>query len=102
MDPLSRPEMTTISHRQVMFKELNEGKLPNQLKIFSGRSNGGGSEVKIRAMEKTGTLNESNNAFLEYLTTDYSHEILAKKQNKNKFRDWKHLLQQCKQAGEHL
>ena len=75
---LSRPEMTTISHMKVMLKELSEGKLPDQLKFFSGRGSRGGSELKIPAMEKIRLLNERNNAFLEYLTTDYTREILAK------------------------
>ena len=70
--------MTTISHMKVMLKELSEGKLPDQLKFFSGRGSRGGSELKIPAMEKIRLLNERNNAFLEYLTTDYTREILAK------------------------
>ena len=82
---LSRPEMKTIPHMQVMFIELNEGKLPNQLKFFSGRSSGGDSELKIGTMEKVGTLNESNNAFLEYLTADQAREILAKNKMKIHF-----------------
>ena len=61
-----------------MFKELNEGKLPNQLKFFSGRISRGSSKLKVCAMEKIRTLNESNNTFLEYLTTDYTCQILAK------------------------
>ena len=81
-EPLSRPEMTTIPHTQIIFKELNEGKLPNQLKFSSGGSSGGGSELKIHPKEKIGTLNESNNAFLEYLTTNYAREILAKNKMK--------------------
>ena len=56
-EPLSRPEMTTIPHTQIIFKELNEGKLPNQLKFSSGGSSGGGSELKIHPKEKIGTLN---------------------------------------------
>ena len=82
VEPLSRPEMTTISHTQVMFKELNKGKLPIQLKFFSGRSCGGGSELKIHAMEKVRTVNEINNAFIEYQTTDNTREILAKNKMK--------------------
>ena len=77
-EPLSRPEMTTIPHTQVMFKELNEGKLSNQLKFTSSGNSRGSSKLKICTMGKIGTLNESNNAFLVYLTTGYTHEILAK------------------------
>ena len=80
--PLITPEMVTISHTQVIFKELIEGKLLNQLKFFSGGSSGGRSKLKICAMEKRGTPNVSNNAFLEYLLTDYMREILAKSKMK--------------------
>ena len=79
---LSGSEMTAIPHTQVMFKELNEGKLPNQLTFFSGGSSGRSSELQIHAVEKIGMLNESNNSFLEYLTTDYTREILAKNKMK--------------------
>ena len=60
-----------------MFREFNKGKLPNQLKLFPGGSSGGGSELKICTMQKIGTLNKSNHAFLEYLMTDYALEILT-------------------------
>ena len=71
----------TIQQTQVMFEELNEGKLPEQLKFFSSGSSGR-SGLKIRAIQKIGSLNESNNAFLEYLTTDYGNEVLAKNKMK--------------------
>ena len=71
----------TIPQTQVMFEELNEGKLPEQLKFFSSGSSGR-SGLKIRAIQKIGSLNESNNAFLEYLTTDYGSEVLAKNKMK--------------------
>ena len=96
-EPLSRPGRMTISHKQVMFKELNERKLPNQLKFFSGGNSGDGSEFKMLTMEKIGMLNESNNAFLEHLTTDYAHEILAKKM-KIHLETGNILLQQYKHA----
>ena len=76
-ETLSRAEMT-IPQAQGMFKKLNKGKLPKQLKFLSVGSSGGGSELKIRAMKKIGTLYESNNAFLEYLTTDNTRAILTK------------------------
>ena len=50
--------------------------------FLSGGSSGGISELKIRAMEKIGMLHESNNAFLEYLTTDFLGEVLAKNKMK--------------------
>ena len=71
----------TIQQTQVMFEELNEGKLPEQLKFVSSGSSGG-SRLNIRAVQKIGSLNESNNAFLEYLTTDYGREVLAKNKMK--------------------
>ena len=52
------------------------------MRFFSDGSSGGGSKLKIRAMEKIGTLNESNNALPEYLTTDYVLEILVKNKMK--------------------
>ena len=79
-ESVSRPKMT-IPQTQVMFEELNEGKLPEQLKFFSSGSSGR-SGLKIRAIQKIGSLNESNNAFLEYLTTDYGSEVLAKNKMK--------------------
>ena len=82
MEPLVRPEMRTIPHTQVMFKEFNKGELPNQLKLFSGGSSGGGSELKICTMQKIGTLNKSNHAFLEYLMIDYALEILTENKMK--------------------
>ena len=49
---LSRLEMTmtAIPHTQVMFKELNEGQLPNQLRFFSGGRSRGSSEHKIHGI----------------------------------------------------
>ena len=67
-ESLSRPKMT-IPQTQVMFKELNKGKLHEQLKFFSGGSSGG-RRLKIRTIQKIGLLNENNNVFLKYLTTD--------------------------------
>ena len=75
--------MTTISHTQVMFKDLNERKLPNQWKFFSSRSSGGGSELNGKKMGKKGTLNENNNIFLDNLLTGYVRKILEK--NKMKY-----------------
>ena len=68
----------TITQTQLMFNKLIKGRLPEQLKFFSDGSSRGGSELKISAVEKTGMLNENKNAFIEYLTTDYAREILAK------------------------
>ena len=72
-ESLSRPEMT-ILQKQVMFKELNEGNLPRQLKFFSGGGSRG-SELKISKMEKIEMPNETNNTFIEYLMTDYACEF---------------------------
>ena len=71
----------TIPQTQVIFEELNEGKLPEQLKFVSSGGSGS-SGLKIRAVQKIGSLNESNNAFLEYLTTDYGREVLVKNKMK--------------------
>ena len=35
-EPLNKPDEMTIPQAQVIYKELNEGKLPEQLRFFSG------------------------------------------------------------------
>ena len=75
---LSKPDEMTISQAQVIHKEMNEGKFPEQLRFFTG-GNIGINELKIHAMNKLKSqLNKSNKAFLDHLTSDYAREILAK------------------------
>ena len=57
---------------------MNEGKLPEQLRFFSS-GNSGINELRIHATNKLNSeLNKSNKAFLDYLTSHYAREILAK------------------------
>ena len=69
----------TILQAQVNYKELNEGKLPEQLRFYSG-GNSGINKLRIHATNKLKCkLNKSNKAFLDCLTSNYATEILAKK-----------------------
>ena len=77
-ESLSKPDEMTIPHAQVVYKELNEGKLPEQLRFFSG-GNSELNELSLHAINKLKIkLNKINKAFLDYLTSDYAREILAK------------------------
>ena len=74
----SKPDEITISQAQVIHKEMNEGKFPEQLRFFTG-GNIGINKLKIHATNKLKSqLNKSNKAFLDHLTSDYVREILAK------------------------
>ena len=64
----------TIPNIQTIFKEINEGKLLNELKHFLS---GGNHDLRIHAIKNDGVLNESNDRFLEYLTSHYCKEILS-------------------------
>ena len=66
-----------IPNTQTLFKELKEEKLPEELKFFSGETNGG-NELRFHALQNIGTLNESNEHFLDYLSSDFAREILSK------------------------
>ena len=55
-----------------MFKESNDGKLPEELKFVSGGSNGGN---EFHAMQSIGMLNESNEHFIDYLLFDFAEEL---------------------------
>ena len=60
-----------------MFKELNDGKLTEELKFFSGGSDGS-NELKFHVLQNIGMLNESNEYFLDYLLSGFTKEVLAK------------------------
>ena len=75
-DNLPKHEIT-LPNTQTMFKELNDGKLTEELKFFSGGSDGG-NELKFHAMQNIGMLNESNEHFLDYLSSNFAKEVLAK------------------------
>ena len=77
-DSLSNSDGMTSLQAQIIYKELNEGKLPKQLKFFSC-GNSGINKLRIHATNKLKSeLNKSNKVFLDYLTSDYAREILAK------------------------
>ena len=78
VESLSKPDEMTIPQAQVVYKELKEGKLPEQLRFFSG-GNSELNELSLHAINKLKIkLNKSNKAFLDYPTSDYAREILAK------------------------
>ena len=63
-----------------MFKELNDGTLPKELKFFRGSD--GSNEFKFHAMQNIGMLNKSNEHFIDYLSSDFAKEVLAKNKMK--------------------
>ena len=102
-ESLSKPDKMTTPQAQVTYKELNEGKLPKQLRLFSGK-NSGINKLRIHATNKLKSgINKINKAFVDYLMPDYASEILAKnKRKKNTFGYWKHLWRQYELEREHL
>ena len=60
-----------------MFKELNDGKLHEELIFFSGGTDGG-NELRFHALQNIGTLNESNECFLDYFSSEFAREVLSK------------------------
>ena len=67
----------TIPNTQKMFKELNNGKLPEGLKLFSGGTDGC-NELRFHALQNIGTLKKSNEHFSDYLSSDFAREVLSK------------------------
>ena len=74
-------EEITVSNVQSMIKELNKGKLPDQLKFFSGEEKEE-NLLKIQARKNVGVLSKGNEEFLEYLASKYGRDVLQK----NKFK----------------
>ena len=71
-ESLSKPDEMTISQAQIIYEELNEGKLPEQFRFFTSRKSGI-NELRIHVTNKLKSeLNKSNKAFLDYLTSDYA------------------------------
>ena len=66
-----------IPNIQRLSKELNNGKLPKELKFFL-RESDGSNEFKFHAMQNNGILNESNEHFMDYLWSDFAKGVLAK------------------------
>ena len=78
MQSLGKRDEMIILQAQVIYKELIEGKLPEQLRFFTG-GNSGINKLRIHATNKVKSeLNKSNKAFLDYLVSDCVCEILAK------------------------
>ena len=71
-----KKEEITVSNVQSMVKELSKGKLPDQLKFFSGKEKE--NLLKTHARKKVGVLNKGNKKFWEYLTSNYGRDVLQK------------------------
>ena len=56
-----------------MFKELNNEKLPEELKFVSGGSDDS-NEFKFHVMQNIGKSNKSNEHFIDYLLSDFLAE----------------------------
>ena len=59
----------------MLFRELNDGKIPDELKFFSG-GNEGENAIKFHAIKSIGSLYESNENLLDYLLSDSGREVL--------------------------
>ena len=70
-------EEITVSNVRSMNKELNEGKLPDQLKIFSVEEKEE-NLLKTHVRKKVGILSKGNKEFLEYFASKYGRDILQK------------------------
>ena len=63
-----------------MTAELDQGKLPDQLKFFEG--DGSEKDLLLQKMQKNiGNLSKSSLEFLDYLSSDYGKELLHKIEN---------------------
>ena len=70
----------TIPLTQMLFKELNDGKIPEELNFFGRKQ--WYKVTKFYAMKNVGMLNESNENFLDYLSSDFANEVLSKNKMK--------------------
>ena len=70
-------EEITASNVQSMIKELNKGKLPDQLKIFSAEEKEE-NLLKTKARQNVSVLSKGNKNFLEYLASKYGRDVLQK------------------------
>ena len=60
-----------------MIKELNERKLPEKLKFFSGEEKEK-NVLKTHSLKSDGILSKSSAEFLEYLALKYGKDVLQK------------------------
>ena len=67
----------SISEVQTAVSELNDGNLPYDLQFFSG-----GEKMKKKLFEgvskSVGIINDSNQKFLEFLTSNFGKNLLTK------------------------
>ena len=71
------PEIT-IPNTQTLFKELNNSKLPEELKFVAGGTNAG-NKLRFHAMQNIGMLNESNEHFLKLFIVKFCPRSFIKK-----------------------
>ena len=71
----------TIPNTQSLFRELNDGQIPDELNLFSG-GNGSANALKFHAIKKVSLLHENNKNFLDYLSSDLGREVLSKNKMK--------------------
>ena len=64
----------TIPNTESLFKELIDGKINDELKFFS-EGNEGTNALKFHAIKNVDSLSESNEHFLDYLLSDFGHEV---------------------------
>ena len=70
-------EEITVSNVQSTIKKLNEGKLSEKLKFFSGEEKEG-NLLETQARKNVGVLSKGNEEFLEYLASKYGRDVLQK------------------------
>ena len=68
-------EEIIVSNVKSMIKELNEGKLLDQLKSFSSEEKQE-DLLKTHALKKAVVLSKGNKEFLEYLASKYGKDVL--------------------------
>ena len=75
---INEKDEISISNAQEMIAELDQGKLPDQLKFFEGDSSK--KDLVLQKMQKNiGNLSKASLDFSEYLSSDYGKELLQKK-----------------------
>ena len=70
-------EEITVSNVQSTIKKLNEGKLSEKLKFFSGEEKEE-NLLETQARKNVGVLSKGNEEFLEYLASKYGSDVLQK------------------------
>ena len=74
---INEKDEISISNAQEIIAELDQGKLPDQLKFFEGNSSE--KDLVLQKMRKNiGNLSKASLEFLEYLSSDYGKDLLQK------------------------